>query len=195
MTLLGLIFHVNALMSLKLSERTLKKNTKERNKVLVVMKKCFNFDELMLIFALSAAAPVPVQKPVEVTPPNRIQLLEADILQTPKTSATLLDDRTGTLFTQVSTVAETVISPQPVKDTATQDVIPKQRVYQFLQLLAKKVEKCQSIQDLFAVTAERRTRAIFSNYLVIVWAVQCKGKVRMLLQFAGLAKKNLAYQL
>lgn len=121
--------------------------------------------------ALSTLAPKPSPKPVAppaaTTSPNRIQVLDQDVLAAPRTNHVVLDDRTGSLFTYASTLAEPHLSqPHPP--------VPKQRVFKVLQWLEARVQHWGWYQRWLAVTAVRKTRSLFSHYPVLMWATQCK---------------------
>lgn len=114
------------------------------------------------------AAPIPVKKEDKPAPPNRIQLLDVDVLAKPKASTTILDDRTGKLFIQASTL---VTAPDTATDTTK---APKHMVYEYCYWILQKVNKWKWMQDLSAVTAERKIRQVFSNYPIILYAIQGK---------------------
>ncbi|KAJ8655807.1 hypothetical protein O0I10_008471 [Lichtheimia ornata] len=116
-------------------------------------------------------APIPVKKEDKPAPPNRIQLLDVDVLAKPKASTTILDDRTGKLFIQASTL---VTAPDTATDTTK---APKHMVYDYCYWILQKVNKWKWMQDLSAVTAERKIRQVFSNYPIILYAVQALGSL------------------
>ncbi|KAI7884539.1 hypothetical protein K492DRAFT_183185 [Lichtheimia hyalospora FSU 10163] len=116
-------------------------------------------------------APVPVKKEEKPAPPNRIQLLDVDVLAKPKTSTTVLDDRTGKLFVQASTL---VTAPD---NAAVATKAPKHMVYDCCSWIVDYVNKWKWVQELSAVTAERKIRQVFSNYPIILYAIQALGSL------------------
>ncbi|ORY93909.1 nucleoporin protein Ndc1-Nup [Syncephalastrum racemosum] len=120
--------------------------------------------------AAPKVAPKPATPLATTTSPNRIQVLDQDVLAAPKTNHVVLDDRTGSLFTYASTLAEPHLTqPHPP--------VPKQRVFKILQWLEARVQRWGWYQRWLAVTAVRKTRSLFSHYPVLMWATQALGNL------------------
>lgn len=89
----------------------------------------------------------------------------------------LLDDRTATLFSHVWTPTASVLKEAlPANAIAAPQQAPKDLVFKLLQALETKAQRWNWFQKFRAVTAERKTRSIFSNYFVVVSAVQGNGR-------------------
>ncbi|KAI9493587.1 nucleoporin protein Ndc1-Nup [Zychaea mexicana] len=114
-------------------------------------------------------APAPVRKE-EVAPPNRIELKDMNVFSKPKTDTVVLDDRIIRLFASAPT-------PPQVMATTPETDAPKHLVIKAMERAKTQVKQWKFVQDLSAVTAERKTRRIFSNYPVLVWAIQSLGSL------------------
>lgn len=115
-----------------------------------------------------------MQEPQNV---NRIQLQDANVFLAPRVDTALLDDRTATLFSHVWTPTASVLKEAlPANAIAAPQQAPKDLVFKLLQALETKAQRWNWFQKFRAVTAERKTRSIFSNYFVVVSAVQGNGR-------------------
>lgn len=88
------------------------------------------------------------------------------MLAKPKTNTSVLDDRTGKLFVEASTF---VTSSDNATDSAK---APKHLVYDLCNWIVQKGKNWKRMQELSAVTAERKIRQVFSNYPTILSAIQ-----------------------
>lgn len=122
-----------------------------------------------------APAPAPIQKQPEVETANRIQLQDANVFIVPQVDTALLDDRTGTLFSHAPALAASVFKEvSPTNTVVAPQRAPKDLVFKLLRALETKAQRWTWVQKCRAVTAERKTRSIFSNYILLVWSIQGK---------------------
>ncbi|KAF7727285.1 hypothetical protein EC973_007801 [Apophysomyces ossiformis] len=127
-------------------------------------------------------AAVPVAAPKPIVPPsvNRIELVEMDVFTTPKPAMAYLDDRTGSLFTNVTTLAETPDVYTPPLSVVTEKVrktMASPKVASFIKRVELKAQKWQWVKEFYAETRIRKVRQVFNNLPVLLWAVRSVGSL------------------
>ncbi|KAG0187032.1 Nucleoporin NDC1 [Apophysomyces sp. BC1034] len=132
------------------------------------------------LLSILAAAPVVAPKPTAAPAVNRIELVDMDVFATPKPAVTYLDDRTGSLFTNVSTLAEASNMSTPPISIVTENVTKKlssPRITAFLKRVEVKAQKWHWVKEFYAETRVRKVRQVFNNLPILLWAIQALGSL------------------
>lgn len=126
-------------------------------------------------FIYLVATPIPVIKPVEKNIRNRLEFSNGSVFSTPKKNQIFYDDRTGSLFSPQSELAEHgPFTPESVIAKPLQ-WISRSDVVDMLKRLEVKFGHAGMLEPFYAETVNRRVQTVFNKYQLLVWAVQALG--------------------
>jgi hypothetical protein len=111
---------------------------------------------------------------------NRLQYSNEDVFATHKKTYSSLDDRTSTIFNQVSDHMEYVNSAVPSVDVYTKkswSLINQSYIVKLIKEIEIHVGCGGSLQSVYAETVTRRIQSVFNKYQLVVWAVQSLGSL------------------
>ncbi|KAI7888681.1 nucleoporin protein Ndc1-Nup [Mucor mucedo] len=119
-------------------------------------------------------APITVTKPVEKNIRHRLEFSNGNVFSTPKKNQVYYDDRTGSLLSPLSELAqegpsgETVIS-KPLQWIRQSDMVD------MLKRLEVRFGRAGMFEPFYAETVTRRVQGVFNKYQLLLWAVQALG--------------------
>lgn len=111
---------------------------------------------------------------------NRLQFTDGDIFATHKQTYSDLDDRTGSIFNQVSDHLDGVQSTLPSVDTYTEktwSLINQSYIIKLLKEIEIHIGSVGLLQSIYAETVTRRIQSVFNKYQLTVWAIQSLGSL------------------
>ncbi|KAI9321067.1 nucleoporin protein Ndc1-Nup [Dichotomocladium elegans] len=138
----------------------------------VLSKMCEDIEKEYTVGKKSPPAPPAPKAAVEPVPTNRIKLIDANVFATPKTNTILLDDRTGDWFARTTPITSSVATFKNGGINA-----PKEQLFKLVDLALSKLEKNEWIRKECLITIDRKIRQVFTNYPLLVSAIQALGSL------------------
>lgn len=124
--------------------------------------------------------PTPVAKPVEQTISNRLAFSNGPIFTATKKNQVYYDDRTSSIFSEVSELAEGIPSNLPPPETLITSFIGclrKSVVVDMIKSLEFRFGSIGVLESVYADTVLRRMQTVFDKYQLVIWAVQSLGSL------------------
>ncbi|KAI8094596.1 nucleoporin protein Ndc1-Nup [Thamnidium elegans] len=126
------------------------------------------------------ATPTPVAKPVEQTISNRLTFSNGPIFTETKKNQVYYDDRTSSIFSEVSELAENIPAHLPQPETVITSSIgclKKSVVVDMIKSLEFRFGSIGVLESVYADTVLRRMQTVFNKYQLVIWAVQSLGSL------------------
>lgn len=115
--------------------------------------------------------------PIEQNVSNRLKFSDEPIFTTTQKNQIHYDDRTSSVFSEVSELAEGIPTCLPPLKTESSGWLQKSMVVNMIKSLEFRFELIGDFEPIYADTVLRRMQIVFDRYLLVIWSVQSLGSL------------------